>query len=260
MIATSGLRRNEKHEYFWEDEGPLPSITTVMKAVDKSGPLVGWAKKVTAEAAVRNIDMVKSLVAEGGPQAGVDFLKKLPDYKRDTAADLGTRVHAIAEAIAHGQDVELTEDEIPRVAAYRQWEMDYRPKYIASEYMVCSLEHWYAGTGDLVVDISGVRWRLDTKTSSGVYHDTGLQLAAAHFAEFSGRPGDSKRYKVPAADRHGVLHLRADGTYGMVPFDVTPETFKAFLAAAALWSWLQGQAKAIVGQPLTGGRVLDVAA
>ena len=126
-----GLWRNEKHLYWWADEsgttGPLPSITTVIKAVDKSGPLVGWAKKITAEAAVRNLDLVAQMTREGGEQAGIDFLKKLADHKRDKAADLGTRVHALAEAIAHQQHVEITEDEAPYVEAYGRWMAEWKP-------------------------------------------------------------------------------------------------------------------------------------
>lgn len=248
-----GLWRNEKHQYWWADDvtvGPLPSITTVIKAVDKSGPLIGWAKKITAEAAVRNLDLIAKMKEEGGEQAGIDFLKKLADHKRDKAADLGTRVHALAEAIAHKQAVQVTDDERPYVEAYARWQYEWQPQFFAAEYMVCSLKHGYAGTGDLVTGMRGARWRLDIKTSTGVYAETGMQLAAAHWADFCGRPNDAKKYAIPKAEKQGVLHLRSDGSYAVVPYRVTQDTFQRFLAAKAVWEWLEGDAKQMVGAPL----------
>ncbi len=262
-----GLTRDEKHVYRWNDgaldSGPLPSITTVMKAVDKSGPLVGWAQRETAAAAIRNLDKLSEHLAahrmpsidcalcastpawDGPATAATAWLKRMPGYERDKSADLGTRVHALAESVSLGHEVELAEDEAPYVAAYRQWMEDEKPVFIALEYMVCSLTHRYAGTGDIVALVRGVRWRLDTKTGKDVYPDTGLQLAAADRADFCGIPGDPKKYLVPRAERHGVLHLRADGTYRVVPYRVGDDTFAAFLAARRLWDWLQGPAKTI---------------
>ncbi len=257
VITPVGLSRDKAHRYFWNGQGPLTSITTAIKALDKSGPLVAWSKRETAACAVRNVDMLATLVQTGGPQAAIDWLKRIPDYQRDSAADLGTRVHALAESIELGHDPDIASDEAPYVAAYRQWRADYSPIVHASEYLVCSLTHGYAGTGDLNVTLAGTRWALDIKTSKGTYPETGLQLAAAVNAEFAGRPGDPNQYTVPPADRCGVLHLRPDGTYGLVPYAVTPDTFRAFLTALDLWRWLQGEAKAIVGQPLTGGQLPD---
>lgn len=263
--VSVGLCRDEAHRYYWNGDGPLVSITTAMRAVDKSGPLVGWAKRLTAEVAVRNIDVLPRLISEGGPQSAIDYLKRIADHKREKAADMGTRVHKLAEAIARKQPVEIAEDEQPYLNAYLAWESEWRPRYVAAEYLVCSLTHGYAGTGDLVVETRCRvcignplhRWRLDTKTSEvgpagykGPYAETALQLAAANYAEFSGRPGDPRKYRVPAADHHGVLALRGDGTYAVVPYDVTPDTFEAFLAAKRVWDWLQGPAKSVVGSAL----------
>lgn len=265
----SGLSRDKNHVYTAHyppaDPVTLPySITTALKAVDKSGPLIGWAKRLTAEAAVRNLDMVARMVAEGGERAAVDYLKRLADHKRDTKANIGTRVHSLIEAVVHEQPIEIADDERPFMAAYETFTKERQPVYIAAEYMVCSLAHGYAGTGDLVVrmwcpaDARVCRYRLDTKTMGvdekgvpkGPYSETAMQLAAAEFAEFSGRPGDVNKYMVPAADHCGVLALYEDGTYAVVPYEVTRDTFEAFLAALRLWRWLQGPAKSAIGQPL----------
>ena len=105
----SALWRNAAHEYFvsglLDDEhfvevGPLVSVTTALKALDKSGPLVGWATRETAAAAIRMHEQLGVMIKESGPDAAQKWLQTKPGYIKDTAADLGSRAHMIAEAIA----------------------------------------------------------------------------------------------------------------------------------------------------------------
>jgi hypothetical protein len=248
-----GLTRTPKHVYTWRDgtvdSGPLPSVTGILGIVDKSGPLVGWAKRETAACAVRNLDMLVKMRETGGDSAAVNWLKAIPDYQRDTAASMGTRVHALAESVARGQEVELTDEERPFIAAYQQFLKEWEPTYLAAEEMVASMTYRYAGTLDAIVAMAGDVWCLDTKTGAGVYPDTALQLAAYSGAEFIGRPGDTKRYSIPKVTAYGVLHLRPEG-YEVVPYNVTPRTFSAFLEALRLYRWREDEAPTIMGQPL----------
>ena len=68
-----GLTRTPKHIYTWRteafDSGPLPSVTGILNIVDKSGALVGWAKRETAACAVRNLDMLAKMRESGGDAA-----------------------------------------------------------------------------------------------------------------------------------------------------------------------------------------------
>ena len=84
------------------------------------------------------------------------------------------------------------------------------------------------------------------------------RLAGLANAEFLGWPGDPRKHPLPHIDAHAVLHLRPDG-YRLVPFAVDNDTFWRFLEAKGLWEWLQGQAKTVMGAPLTAPRV-EVAA
>src|SRR5450759_1599793 len=72
-----GLTRTAAHVYTWNDagtvHGPLPSVTTILKVVDKSGPLVGWAKRETAACAVRNLDALVAMREAGGDAAATDW-------------------------------------------------------------------------------------------------------------------------------------------------------------------------------------------
>jgi hypothetical protein len=43
------------------------------------------------------------------PQAASDWLMRTPDFQRDTAAELGTQVHVMAEALGRGEIVPIGE-------------------------------------------------------------------------------------------------------------------------------------------------------
>lgn len=254
---TLGLSRDARHVYTWDGHGAdgpvvLPSVTTILKAVDKSGPLVGWAKLETAKCAVRNHGLVGDMIAASGPDSAVDYLKRIPDYQRDAAADLGTRVHSLAEQVGRGEAPDLTEQEQPFVDGFRAWLAESGAVIEHSEFMVCNLTEGYAGTGDLIVGIEGVRWLLDIKTSQegkGPYSETGLQLAAYAKAEFIGKPGDPRKHPLPPCTRFGVLHLSPAG-YRVVPYAVDAVTWAAFRAALTVSAWLNGQAKKIMEETL----------
>lgn len=247
-LAPVGLCRNDAHEYYLDGAGPIPSVTRVLKVVDKSGPLIGWAKRITAEAAVRNLPMLNQMVTTGGEQASIDWLKKLADHKRDSAANLGTRVHALAESVARGQAVEMTDEEHPFVDTYvRDFLTPFAPRFLALEEMVCSLTHGYAGTFDAIAEIAGETWMLDLKTSTGTYAETALQLSAYANADFIARPGSAKRMRVPKVTRYGVIHCRPEQTR-LVEYGVDKGTFDAFLACRGLFDWVEGQAKSVVGR------------
>jgi hypothetical protein len=248
-VTTFGLVRDARHRYSWNG-GPLyPSVTTILGIKDKPA-LVGWAKRETAASAVRNLDVLSQMVQNGGTQAAVDWLKKIPDYQRDASADLGSAVHAAAEAIGRGQAVAPDDAVQPFVAAYRRDFLDvFGPRFIAVEAMVCSLRYEYGGTADAFAEIDGETWLLDYKTGAGVYPDVALQLAGLARAQFIGLPGDPTQYPVPAATRFGVVHIRPDGAR-LLPVLVDRATVAAFLDARRLFEWDQGLAKTVIGTPI----------
>jgi hypothetical protein len=224
-------------------------VTTILQIKDKPA-LVGWAKRETAACAVRNLDVLERMVRSGGPQAAVDWLKRIPDYARDASADLGTAVHAAAEAIARGESAPVAEEVQPFVTAYRRDFLEtFQPRFIAVEAMVCSPRYEYGGTADAFAEIDGEVWLLDYKTGAGVYPDTALQLAGLARAQFIGYPGDPTQYPVPFATRFGVLHVRPEGAR-LLPVVVDRATVAAFLDARRLFGWDQGPAKSVIGEPI----------
>src|SRR5664280_195191 len=251
-----GLSRTAGHIYSFntgsEVFSPLPSVTTVIGVIDKSGPLVGWAKREVSNAALRNLDVLTKMVVTAGPESAARWLATIPDYQRDAAADIGTRIHRLVEQLARGAEPDVTAEEAPFVDGYRRFLAAFRPRFLAVEEMVCSLRHRYAGTLDAIAIIGGETWILDVKTGSGIYPETALQLAGYANADFIGRPGTPRRFRLPRASRFGVIHVRPEGAR-LVEYHVDRGTFAAFLEARRLYEWQQGPAKTAVGAVVTAG-------
>ncbi len=199
---------------------------------------------------MRNLAMLARMTETGGPEAAVEWLKRIPDFNRDRAADLGTRVHLVAEALARGESISVEPDVAPFVFAYRRDFLEaFRPTFLELEPMVCSPRYEYGGTADAFVEIDGEIWLIDYKTGAAVYPDSALQLAGLARAQFIGRPGDPTQYPIPAATRFGILHIRPEGAR-LHPVVVDRSTVAAFLDARRLFAWDQGPALDVIGPPL----------
>ena len=253
-VPDVGLFRDVNHRYYWNGEGPYPGVTTVIRALDKPG-LIQWAKRETARCAVDNYDFVAELIKRGGPKAAMDWLAGIPDFIRDTAGDLGSGVHAKAEAISRNQEVVVPSEQIPFIKGYRQFLEDYQPDFISLERYVFS-EKGYGGTYDWLARMQMRNRRVvvlgDTKTSKDVYPEIGLQLAALGNADWVGLPEDPKKYKLPKIDTYAVLHIRPDKYargYRLIEYRVRPEDYEAFLACLQLTTWKNNNS-AVIGETL----------
>jgi hypothetical protein len=249
MTVPAGIYRTDKHDYYWNGDGPFPGTTGVLDVINKPA-LTEWAKRATAECAIRNLDLLAGLVNVSGDRLAVEWLKRIPDYERDSAANRGTRVHEAADAYGQGKPIDLPADEMPFMDAYRNALEREGMTIIASEFRVIGTVdsvHRYGGTGDLLVTIDDETWLIDIKTSKGTYRETALQLAAYGYADFAGFEGDPTPYEIPHVDRWGVLHIRPDiytsaqdGGYRLIEYEVGESTFDAFQAAYRLSQWLTG--------------------
>ena len=107
---------------------------------------------------------------------------------------------------------------------------------IASEKLVFSREHGYAGTADLIGTLNGRLALLDIKTGRGVYPEYKLQLAAYAVAwgEMTGH--------FPEVCTN--LHVKSDFTITEANTFTGAELFplfQTFLAAKRLFEWLSTQ-------------------
>jgi hypothetical protein len=202
----------------------LPSVTTVLDKVTATHGLETWYynKAVGGIALLlekygadmpSDIPSIHSLLAQHSLS---------PQSHRDAAADKGTLLHGMLERLAQGKAVKET----PEFAPLLQWweERGIKKKNVElTEQVVVSLMHRYAGTLDLILNLSGSRWVIDLKTGKSLYPKYKLQVegyALAH-EEMTGE----------RVDKLGILHLN-DGKCRLVEYERCTE---AWLAAVGLY-------------------------
>lgn len=256
-VPLVGLYRDDKHNYYWNAGPKMPGVTHAIDPADDKEGLIRWGKTEVAACAIRNFDFLQELIARGGAEAAIKWVAGIPDYQRDTAADIGTAVHIMAEKIARGHEHEIAEEHRPFAEAYARFLRDYQPDFETLEQKVCNLTHSYGGTYDAIARINGKRTIIDYKTSKTLQPKIALQLAAYAGAEFVGRINDPKQYGrsklgLDKFDDFAVLHIRPDQYargYRLVRFGVTNADYEAFLHALALSKWRK-TSKLVIGESI----------
>ena len=202
--------------------GPdLVSVTNVISSGVAKFALVPWAVKLTAEHCVDNrLDVARRALKDR--EQLLKDIKAVHRNARDTAADLGTRVHDRAEAMAlqapFPADKEVDPYARQLALFWQRWGVDLNTDIVAAEITFAHRRLGYAGTGDLMIwlrtgpDRSKELWLVDYKTSakrpaSSVYPEYAMQLAALRFAECVWLPDDTDG-PVPKIQRTAVLNLR----------------------------------------------------
>lgn len=180
--------------YYFHPNGQeqWPSVTNVLDTSISKPALVPWAAKITAEKAWKTLpQMVKASRTAKAREALTKEIKGEVRIAKDMAADLGSRVHALAEAYVLGKPMADDPEAQPFVDQvlrfYSEYGINPALDIEAAEATVLNRRVGYAGTGDLWVwlNLDGERrlWLLDYKTSltravNSVYPEYGMQLAA----------------------------------------------------------------------------------
>jgi len=243
------LKFNAKTHRYWLDGKPIPGVTGLIKGGIPAPALTYWSARTVAEYVADNAEHVEQLRVMGrGPM--VAALKEVPWQARDEAAIRGTDVHALAERLVHGDEVDVPEHLADHVEGYVRWLDTWQPTVVLTEQSVANSTHWYAGRFDLIADIAATRWLLDVKTAKGVYGENALQCDAYRNAEFyvSDDDPDTHLPMPEGIERLGVIHVTAAGSQ-LIPLDSSGAPFRDFLHAA----WIARREKDIkgyVGQPL----------
>lgn len=250
-IPKLGAYRTADHRYFWNGQGPVPSVTTVLKVLNKDA-VIEWAKRTVAEIAVLRIPELQDKIIQEGTLSAIAWLKSMPDYQRDSAAQLGSSVHLLADMASRAPEsdsetFEVSEQEKPYLDAFRDF-LTFLERHsgviVSGEKMVWSTEG-YAGTYDLLIRFScechkGL-WLIDVKTSKGYYPDYALQLVAYGRSDFIIIEGNPTPYPMPKVQKYGVLHLRpdqySDTGWRLIQYPITDRDYLAFLAALELHKW-----------------------
>lgn len=211
-------RGKSTHSYELDGE-KVQGVTTLLNAGLPKPALMYWSAKSVAEYVADNPDAVRQMLDTMGREAIVGALKATPWDRRDAAAARGTDIHAIAERILHGEDVDVPDDLLGYVDGYVAWVDAWQITVNATEVTVGRRARDgvppYAGTFDADVTFgagrfAGQRALVDWKTSSGVYGEAALQLAMYSRADFMLTDGGET--PLPDYDLLGVVHLTPTGT------------------------------------------------
>lgn len=195
----------------------VSGVTTLIKNGLPNSALMYWSARSVAEWVADNPDDVDALRRMGrGPM--VNALKEVPWEKRDVAGVKGTEVHALAEQLVHGHEVDVPEHLAGYVESCVDFLDTWRPAPVIVERPLAHRAHWWAGRPDLFATLPDGRVILwDYKTGKAIYSDAAFQLAAYANAEFY-VDDDGAEQPVPKVDLAAAVWLRQDG-YDVVPVD-----------------------------------------
>lgn len=215
LRRVSGTRFGRPTHWYEDATGArVPGVTTLLGDGLPKKALVGWGIKSVAEYAIDNWRDLSTLpISER-----IKKLKAAPYAERDAAANRGTEVHALAERLSHGEEVEVPDEIAGYVDAYVRFLDEHRVEPVHTEVTVYHTGYCYAGTLDLIARLDGRDGLalIDLKTSKGVYGETALQVAAYRYAEKMLVDGDA--VPMPEIAQTFVCHIR-DGAYSLLPVE-----------------------------------------
>lgn len=245
----SGLVRVETrrgHRYELDGE-PVAGVTTILGGGVPKPALPAWAAKSAAQHAVEHWDELGRL----GLFERAERIKKAPWRERDDAAHRGSEVHRLAERLLRGEEVSVPAAISGLVRSCVDFLDVWQPEPVLVECPVASRADRYAGTLDAVVDIPDLgRCLIDFKTTrSGIWPETGLQLAAYRFADFALVEGREVAVGGLGIERALGVWLRPDG-HSVFELRAGAAEFAVFLAAAQIARWAEGDSKQIVGEAM----------
>ena len=234
----------------------FPSVTTCLGAFDKP-PLMNWATGLVADAGedrLRTLDaadpaerdaLLASWLAPEPARGRISVFKKdvLASYKnkKDESAGRGTDVHAIVEALSHGETPDIPADLTGYVNGYRAFRAEYPDMtFLYTEATIVNEEDGSMGTADAIVQLNGKNYILDWKTNKDatVYQTTGMQLAAGANGTAIVYP-DGRRDALPPIHGGIGVGLNPDGKHGVFFFETARggPNHDGFRAAVNAWRW-----------------------
>jgi hypothetical protein len=249
MTMPAGAFMTDDHRYYFNGEGPKPSVTTILEMLDKPA-LSTWKAQQAVKALYQNLrahpnqlwtenEAVKWALAE---------VRKT----RTNAASIGSGVHHLADMALRAPENDpkawqVSEDTQPYIDAYRAFSDRYeRSSFVSSEKMVWSL-NGYAGTYDLLMMIDNELWLIDIKTGKGLYPEFALQLAAYRWADWIILPGNPQHYEMPNIERTGILHIRPElypEGYSLIDIPITyKDDYIPFLGILEAYNWKERRKK-----------------
>lgn len=177
------------------DGKKIPSVTQILGVVGKP-QLMMWYGKL-----------------------GNDEAKRISNE----AKEYGSLIHELIEQTAKGQIIKLSAKVKSVMDNFHLITQDW--KWLEFEKVLINKEYRYGGTADAIAEIDGVKTLIDVKTSSGVYPEAHLQIAAY-------------RECLPDVKQCVILHLNKDTNGWEVVLSETEGLFEVFLGVYKLYNYL----------------------
>lgn len=177
-ISAQQINCHDERFYTIDGENFFPSVTTILDVYPKGYGFSQWLKDVGVNA--------DEIVAR--------------------AAESGSKVHDAIDRYLKGHEVvweqHVSFEEWKMILKFVEFWTTYKPILYSSEFAMCDPELGYGGTIDIVCEIEGEIWLIDTKTSNAIHKSYELQLAA--YATMW-----NKRNAPQHIQRTGIMWLKA---------------------------------------------------
>lgn len=255
MSPSRPVRIDSKQGRFYPIDGEsFVSVTTALQAVNKPA-LVQWAAKEERTMTIHaSADLYEDI--HGTPKMSratyittLDTrIGKLRANQKllAKASEIGTQVHAVIEwniRRSLGQMVgpgpELSDKAAWAFATYEEWAQSVNLKPILIEQVVYSRKHRYAGTMDLLAEVSGVLTLVDFKTGKAVYGEAMLQNVAYQMAL-----AEMGHQRAEAGLILRLPKIETDPNFEAVVVPSVDTLFPVFLNVKAVWEWWYAEEQA----------------
>jgi ATP-dependent exoDNAse (exonuclease V) beta subunit len=201
--------------FYWVEDKPYASVTSILKVIDKSEALLGWAARETYYAMVKD------------PTISEDKAVRAHLETRDEAASRGSTIHSLLEVYrASGEVVSTLPIYRGYYTAFKSWVEKNQPRFIKQEETLVDHELKIAGTYDGLAEINGKIYLIDFKTNKEgrLFPEVELQLSAyLHMAR-----------KTQKIDGILAVGLAEDGRFNEL---YCIDRFDAFLHCFELYKW-----------------------
>lgn len=230
---TIQIEFNDKnHRYKVNDKFGIISVTAVTGLLDKPA-LKFWAcNMMEGELLEKNKNGIKitpEIIAEA---------KKAHTKKMEKEATSGSLVHEWAEAYILNQIEKKPKPEMPKdprvlngVIAFLKWVDEHGIKFLASELLLYSKKYKYAGLMDAKALIDKKLCAIDFKTSSGIYPEFFMQVAAYRGAD---EEETGKKYD----ETHIIQFDKDTGDFHSQKAKDHKKDYQSFLGLLKVKKWL----------------------
>lgn len=206
----------------------LDAVSSIVGCMHKQA-LLGWYEKCGAIGAIRAVRAgeIDDTVPEEEVIDRVRLLGLGADRQKSDAADRGTAIHTVFEALAQGGEppdpAEFPEEARPWLqGAVSAW-LALDPEPTEVEQIVCHPDDRYAGRPDLVAHVRGVPTLIDYKTGKGrIYPESQYQTRLYERAR--------RACGQEPCERLLVIGVKDDGGFEVCESAVTDEDAASLLA------------------------------